>query len=95
MIEQKYKTIDEVLNIDTTERLDMNIGGKDEIMSLYTVSRWLALIEGIELISKKAIQLKINLEKDKSWVKPLALQKFVDEQTPSCVAQVKTLIDKE
>ena len=94
MIEEKYKTIDEVLNIDTTELLDMKIGGQEETMSLYCVARWLALIEGIEIINKKAIQLKINLAKDKSWVKPLALQKFVDEQTPSCVAQVKTLVTK-
>ena len=35
--------------------------------------------------------IKINLDKDTSWVKPLALQKFIDEQTPSCVAQIKTL----
>jgi hypothetical protein len=60
-------------------------------MSLYTASRWLALITGLEVINTKAHQLKIDLDKDKSWVKPLALQKFIEEQTPSCIAQVKTL----
>ena len=36
---------------------------------------------------------KINLEKDKSWVKPLALQKYIDEETPGMVAEIKNLID--
>lgn len=89
--EQQYKTVDEVLNIDTTELLDINIGDEREDMSIYCMARWMALINGIEVINEKAHQLKIDLSRDKSWVKPLALQKFVDEQTPSCIAQVKTL----
>ncbi len=94
MIEQEA-TIDEVLNIDTSELLDVNIGDQEEQMTLYTMSRWLSLINGIEVINEKAHQLKIDLSKDKSWVKPLALQKFIDEQTPSFIAQVKTLTSEE
>lgn len=89
--EQQYKSVDEVLNIDTTELLNVKIGETSEQLSIYYIARWLALINGIEVINEKASQLKIDLSKDKSWVKPLALQKFVDEQTPSCIAQVKTL----
>lgn len=91
MIDEDYSNIDQVLNIDTNEIIDLKIGDKDEQITIYEAARWLALINGIETINTRAKQLKIDLEKDKSWVKPLALQKYIEEQTPSCVAQVKTL----
>ena len=91
MIDEDYSNIDQVLNIDTNEIVDLKIGDKDEQITIYEAARWLALINGIETINTRAKQLKIDLEKDKSWVKPLALQKYIEEQTPSCVAQVKAL----
>ena len=91
MIDEDYSNIDEVLNIDTTESIDLKVGENNEQITLYEAARWLALMNGIETINTHAAQLKIDLDKDKSWVKPLALQKYIEEQTPSCVAQVKTL----
>lgn len=94
MIEERELTIDEVLHIDTSEPIGITVNDKEEEMTLYTAARWLALINSLEVINTRAAQLNINLEKDTSWVKPLALQKFIDEQTPSCVAQIKTLKQK-
>ena len=91
MIDDNYDNIDKVLHIDTTEPVHVPVGDKTETMSLYQAARWLALMNGLEAINKKAAQLKIDLDKDKTWVKPLALQKFIEEDTPSCIAQVKTL----
>ena len=87
--------LDDVLKIDTTEQLTITIDGEEHIKTLYEVARWHALIKGLEFINTKAAQLKINLDKDVSWVKPLALQKFIDEDTPSCVAEVKVLLNKD
>jgi len=87
--------LSEVLNIDVSEVHPVKIGPETKEMTLYTMARWAALIRGIEVIDKKAAQLKINLENDKSWVKPLALQKYIDEETPSVVAEIKCLWDKE
>ena len=47
--------------------------GNKDTMSYYELSRWFSLIEAIDFIDKK----------DGSWVKPIALQKYVDERTPS------------
>ena len=33
----------------------------------------------------------IDLNNDKSWVKPLALQKYIDEETPSVIAEIKNI----
>ena len=49
----------------------------------------------IDVINKKARQLKIDLDCSKSWIKPLALQKYIDEDTPSMIANIKNLKDKE
>ncbi len=83
--------IGKTLEIDTTQVLDIN--GQD--MTLYEVSRWMSLIRGIETIDKTAQRLKINLDKDKTWVKPLALQRYIEEDTPASITEVKVLIDKE
>ena len=91
---QKNMNVDTVLNIDTSEPVIVDVDGNEINMTLYAASRWLSLIKGIEVIDKKARQLKINLENDKSWVKPLALQKYIDEETPAMVAEIKTLKDK-
>jgi hypothetical protein len=52
------------------------------------MARWLLLIESIDIISKKAEKMKINLDDYKQWVKPLAMQKYINERTNSMVADV-------
>ena len=84
--------IPEVLNIDVKEPVVLS---NDEEMTLYSMARWSILIEGVQLIEKKAKQLKIDLNKNKTWLKPLALQKYIEEETPSMIARVKQLKDKE
>tara|TARA_Y100000310_G_C20221344_1_gene595904 strand:- start:77 stop:355 length:279 start_codon:yes stop_codon:yes gene_type:complete len=79
------------LEIDTTEKLDI---GQHQ-MTLYEVARWMSLIRGIETINKTANRLKIDLDKNKTWVKPLALQRYVEEDTPASVTEVKLLLEKE
>ena len=83
--------MDTVLNIDVAQEVDTS----PEPMTLYKFARWTALIRGVGVIESKARQLKIDLDKDKNWVKPLALQKYVDEQTPSTIAEIKCLMDNE
>jgi hypothetical protein len=44
------------------------------------LSRWLALMEGIEIIEQKATELKIDKKEFDSFLKPLALQKYINER---------------
>tara|TARA_R110002049_G_scaffold26268_1_gene91636 strand:+ start:264 stop:527 length:264 start_codon:yes stop_codon:yes gene_type:complete len=80
--------IPDVLNIDVKEPIELDSG---EELSLYEMSRWSILIQGVDLIEKKARQLKINLNKNKTWLKPLALQKYIEEETPSMIARINQL----
>ena len=88
------KQPDKILNIDVTQPVEINSQTDKHNMTLYEAARWCALLQGLDVITKKAKHLKINLDTDKSWIKPLALQKFVDEETPVAVTEIKALLDK-
>lgn len=83
--------LDDVLHIDTKEPDQVVVNGKEETLTLYEMSRWASLMMGIDYIEKRATELKIDLNNDKSWIKPLALQKYIDESTPGMVTQIKNL----
>ena len=48
-------------------------------MDIDELTRWACLIEGLEFITKGAEENNICL-KDNSWIKPLAIQKYVEER---------------
>ena len=85
--------LDDVLHIDTTEPDEVTVNGKQESLTLYEMSRWASLMMGIDYIEKRAGELKIDLNDDKSWIKPLALQKYIDESIPGMVTEIKNLKD--
>lgn len=70
----KYKKKNITISIDED--------GNKDVMSYYELSRWYSLIEAIEYIDKKANQIGLD-KSDSSWVKPIAIQKYIDERTPS------------
>jgi hypothetical protein len=79
MIDQeKYKKKNVTLRKTSTE---------SEEMSFYELSRWMALIEGVEHVSKKCDQLNIPVSSN-TWIKPNALQKYIDERTESMLFEI-------
>lgn len=59
------------------------------------LSRWLALMEGIEYIEQKAIQLKINKNVLDDMMKPLALQKYINERFNSIKSEIEYIDGSE
>ena len=85
--------LDDVLHIDTQEPDTLNVGGEQQTLTLYEMARWSSLMLGIDYIEKRAGELKIDLNDDKSWIKPLALQKYIEESTPGMITEIKNLKD--
>lgn len=56
--------------------------GEVHEMSVYEMSRWFCLIEAIDIVDKKIKQTG-RTEDDKFWVKPIPLQKYIDERSDS------------
>jgi len=60
-----------------------------EKMSVYEMSRWFCLLDALDLITKKATALNLDLVKEHKWVKPIALQKYIEERINSVVVDVE------
>ena len=67
---------------------NINVNFNNEDMSAYELARWLLLVESIDIIKRKADKMKVDLDEYKQWVKPLAMQKYINERTNSMVADV-------
>jgi len=56
---------------------------KTHVMSIDTYTRWLCLAEALQLINQQAEKSKIDLEKNDCWIKPIALQKYINQRFPA------------
>lgn len=60
----------------------ITVQGKDKAYALKKeeYARWLCLIEAIDLVERKAAELKTDLISDDFWIKPLSFQKYINER---------------
>lgn len=63
--------------------------GVDHVMTAEHYTRWLCLVEAMDVIHNAAERNNINLNKRNDWVKPLAIQKYMDERFHSMLHDVK------
>lgn len=63
--------------------------GEEHVMTIETYTRWLCLVEALDVIHKAAERNNVNLNKRTDWVKPLAIQKYMDERFHSMMHDVK------
>lgn len=68
--------------------------GKTHTMSEYEVSRWMCLIEAVDVIDTKARQLGVKGQ-GINWVKPIAIQKYIDERTESMLFEIQDDLKSE
>ena len=62
--------------------------GTSEEMTIETYTRWICLVEALDVITQVAERKKIDLNNN-DWVKPIALQKYIDERYLSMLHDVK------
>lgn len=68
--------------------------GKSYEMSEYEISRWASLIEAVDIIDRKAKQMGVKGNAI-NWVKPIAIQKYIDERTESMLFEIQEDLKKE
>jgi len=65
-------------------------------MDFDTYSRWLCLLEGVDLVSKKMKQYGNRLKNENmDWIKPLAFQKYITERFESMKFELSELDKNE
>jgi len=57
--------------------------GKLHLLSSECCARWMCLIEALDVISKDAEKKGIDLDKDNSWIKPIAIKSYMEERYPA------------
>ena len=70
---EKCKNVNVVIDNDT-----------NETMSLYELSRWRCLMEAVSIIGNKLDDTDIKT----NWIKPIAIQRYVDERTDSMLFEI-------
>jgi len=69
--------------------IEIKLKDKTETMPIEAYSRWICLIEAIELVCNKAKQMKVDTANNIDWIKPLAFQKYIDERHESMVDEIE------
>lgn len=77
-----------------TKRTLTSPKGKAYDMSEYEICRWMSLIEAVDIIDQKANQMGVK-SNNVNWVKPIAIQKYIDERTESMLFEIADDLDKE
>lgn len=52
------------------------------------VARWCCLIEAVDIIDKKGSQIGMDMVKS-NWVKPIAIQKYIDERFDTMTEEIE------
>jgi len=60
-----------------------------EDMTDEEVSRWLCLFEAVNYVATKAEKLGIDINKNDSWIKPLAFKNYISEMYQSTLINYK------
>ena len=68
--------------------------GVSHVMSEYEICRWFSLLEAVDIIDQKASQLG-EAGDNFNWVKPIAIQKYIDDRTESMLFEVADDLSKE
>jgi hypothetical protein len=57
-------------------------------MNQEEVARWCCLIEAVDIIDKKGSQIGMDMVKS-NWVKPIAIQKYIDERFDTMTEEIE------
>lgn len=69
-----------MLQTSSNEIVVLTTGDRNISLGLNEYTKWLCLMEAMEYIEKKAVEINVDLNKNDNWIKPLALQKYVKER---------------
>ena len=76
------------------DKLKLKSSENEYEMSHYEVCRWFSLIEAVDIISQKCDQMGAGGDSI-NWVKPIAIQKYIDERTEGMLFELQDDLNKE
>lgn len=77
------------MDLQNTSTINVITKTKTHQMKKEEYARWLCLIEAIDLVEQKAVELKADITADDFWVKPLAFQKYIEQRLETMILDVE------
>jgi hypothetical protein len=62
--------------------------GETIVMDQEELARWCCLVEAVDIIDKKGSQIGLDMAKN-NWVKPIAIQKYIDERYDTMIEELQ------
>ena len=62
--------------------------GETIVMDQEELARWCCLVEAVDIIDKKGSQIGLDMAKN-NWVKPIAIQKYIDERYGTMIEELQ------
>lgn len=76
----------------SNEHIVIKTAKGSEVMNTNEYTRWLCLLEAVDIVSGKMKQLGHRLQnEDMDWIKPLAFQKYINERFESMKCELEML----
>lgn len=76
------------MNNNKTELKFKDKHGEIITMTEDEVARWCCLVEAVDIIDKKGSQIGMDLTKN-NWVKPIAIQKYIEERFDTMCEEIR------
>lgn len=77
-----------IKSMTNNDTVTISTKGGDVKMKRMEYARWLCLIEAIDLVNRKAQELKEDLNNDDFWVKPLSFQKYIEQRLETMIIDI-------
>ena len=75
--------------MENEKPIKLQVDNQEYKFGVTEFTRWFCLLEAIEVIENKAMQLKENLNSSDSWINPIAINHYIDSRQPSMLKDVQ------
>mgnify|MGYP001173441957 FL=1 len=80
-----------VIDVDKCKNVEVVVDtSSNRKMSLYEFARWNCLAEAVAIIGEKCDTLSSKVGRPVNWIKPIPIQKYIDERTMSMLFEIVT-----
>ena len=75
--------------------IELTYNNETEYMPIEEFARWCAFINGLNLAINQAENLGINIHKNDTWIKPLPIEKYVNEKSNEYIDELMYIASHE
>jgi hypothetical protein len=88
-ISEKEAPTGKVVSSNKCKSIDVLVDSENvATMTLFELARWNCLLEAVDIIDSRIDEIEFKTKRRANWVKPIAIQKYVDDRTDSMLHEL-------